>query len=68
LILLASAPVDAIARPANRPARGDSSEAKGARRAPTGWISLLVGHQASLAGPISAANRRRRGADAEEAR
>src|SRR5215213_6035076 len=45
LVLLAAAPVDAIACPANRPARGDSPEAQGACRPPAGWISLLtIGH------------------------
>jgi len=56
LILVRAAAVDAIARPANGPARGDASEAHRARRSPPGWISLLtIGHQASLAGHLSCA-------------
>src|SRR5215208_2583104 len=52
LIPLAAAPVDAIARPADRAARGDASEAHGARRSPASWISLLaIGHRSSLAEP-----------------
>jgi hypothetical protein len=49
-VLLASAPVDAIACPANRAARGDLPEAQGPGPAPTGWAALLsIRHQASLA-------------------
>ncbi len=51
-LLLASAPVDAIACPANRAARGDLPEAQGAGPTPAGWAALLpIGHQASLAAP-----------------
>ena len=49
-VLLASAPVDAIACPANRAARGDLPEAQGPRSAPPGRAALLpIGHRSSLA-------------------
>src|SRR5215217_4273017 len=59
LILLRAATVDAIARPPNGPARGDTSEAHRARRPPPGWISLLpIGHRCLAAPSFSSATGR----------